>query len=366
MDPFLAERHRELFTHATAVAASLEHEEDPRQLVGWLAEAGLLAACVPSAYGGRGTVELRDLCVVRDALSYRSSLADTMFGMQGLGSFPVTLAGSDTQKQGLLPRVARGEAICAFAITEPEAGSDVSAVSTRATADGAGWRLDGEKCFISNAGIADSYVVFARTSEDKHRGLSAFLVTGDASGMTVEPTRLIAPHPIGVVRFAGTPAELLGEVGGGFALAMQTLDHFRTSVGASAVGMARRALDEAVARSRARKQFGKPLSEQQATQMALAEMRLDVEASRLLVYSAAHAADVAATARPLEAAMAKLHATEAAQRVIDRALQLHGGQGVVAGAVVERLYREVRALRIYEGTSEIQKLVIARHLLRNG
>jgi acyl-CoA dehydrogenase len=364
-NPFLEPRHEELAAHAATVAEGLEHEEDPRQLVAWLAEAGLLRACVPAAFGGRGSVELRELCVVRDALAYRSSLADTMFAMQGLGSYPVTLAGSDAQKSALLPRVAAGEAICAFAVTEPEAGSDVSSLSTRAVRGGdGGWHLDGVKCFISNAGIADSYVVFARTSDDKHRGLSAFLVEGGAPGLTVEPTRLIAPHPIGVVRLAGCPGALVGEEGGGFALAMQTLDHFRASVGAAALGMARRALDEAVSRARSRRQFGKLLAEFQATQMALAEMKLDVETSRLLVLQAAHAADTAAAARPLDAALAKLHATEAAQRVIDRSLQLHGGQGVVAGATVERLYREVRALRIYEGTSEIQKLVIARHLLR--
>jgi acyl-CoA dehydrogenase len=362
---FLDARHEALSAHAAKVAESLEHQEDPRQLVGWLAEAGLLAACVPSQFGGRGNVELRELCVIRDALAYRSSLADTMFAMQGLGSYPITLAGSDAQKHWLLPKVARGEAICAFAITEPEAGSDVSGVSTRAARAGDEWRIDGEKCFISNAGIADSYVVFARTSPDKHRGLSAFLVEGNAAGLSVEPVQLIAPHPIGIVRFSGCPAQLVGEEGGGFSLAMQTLDHFRASVGAAALGLARRALDEAIGRARSRKQFGKPLAEFQATQMALAEMRLDVETSRLLVLQAAHAADASGAARPLEAAMAKLHATEAAQRVIDRALQLHGGQGVVAGAVVERLYREVRALRIYEGTSEIQKLVIARHILRS-
>jgi acyl-CoA dehydrogenase len=368
--PFLESRHVDLAAQAARVAESLEREEDPRQLVGWLAESGLLGACVPAQFGGRGTVELRELCVVRDALAYRSSLADTMFAMQGLGSYPVTIAGSEAQKQRLLPRVVRGEAICAFAITEPEAGSDVSAVATRATKSGDAWQLEGEKCFISNAGIADSYVVFARTSDSpesgRHRGLSAFLVDGAAPQLRIEPTRLIAPHPIGVVRLFACPGELLGEEGGGFALAMQTLDHFRASVGAAALGMARRAFDEAVSRSQARKQFGRALAELQATQMALADMRLDVEAARLLVLSAAHATDTAAAARPLEAAMAKLYATEAAQRVIDRSLQLHGGQGVVAGAVVERLYREVRALRIYEGTSEIQKLVIARQILRTG
>jgi acyl-CoA dehydrogenase len=363
---FLDERHLELRRQAQAWAdgAQLEAIEDARRLVALIAGAGLCKACVPAAYGGlREKVELRDLCVVRAVLGYRSSLADTMFAMQGLGSYPVTLAGSETQKRALLPKVATGEAICAFAITEPEAGSDVSGVQTRARRDGDGWRLDGEKCFISNAGVASSYVVFARTSEDKHKGLSAFLVDGGAAGLSVEPIALIAPHPIGIVRFVGVRGELLGGEGDGFRLAMETLDFFRTSVGAAAVGMAARARDEAIARVKARRQFGKALAEFQATQLAVADMALDVAASTLLVLSAAHRVDVAGTAT-VDAAMAKLHATEAAQRVIDRAVQLFGGQGVVAGAIVERLYREVRALRIYEGTSEIQKLVIARSLLR--
>jgi acyl-CoA dehydrogenase len=365
--PFLDARHLELAQKAATLAKTLEHEEEPRRIVLELAHAGLLGACVPQEYGGRGNVELRELCVVRDALAYSSSLVDTMFAMQGLGSYPVTLAGSEAQKRALLPEVAAGRKVCAFAITEPEAGSDVSGVSTRAVRADGGWRIDGVKCFISNAGIADSYVVFARTSDDRHRGLSAFVVEASRSGISVEPMQLIAPHPIGIVRFDGCaiPGEaLLGEEGGGFALAMQTLDHFRASVGAAAVGLARRALDEALGRVRTRRQFGKALAEFQATQLALADMALDVETARLLVWQAAWATDTSGAARPLEAAMAKLHATEAAQRVIDRSLQLHGGQGVVSGVVVERLYREVRALRIYEGTSEIQKLVIARQLLR--
>jgi acyl-CoA dehydrogenase len=291
-----------------------------------------------------------------------------MFAMQGLGSYPVTLAGTKAQKGALLPEVAAGRAICAFAITEPEAGSDVSGVSTRAVRDGADYLLDGTKCFISNAGLATSYVVFARTSDDKHKGLSAFLVDGAANGLTIEPTELIAPHPIGVVRLRAlrVPASArLGEEGDGFRLAMETLDFFRTSVGAAALGMAARARDEAIARVKSRRQFGKTLAEHQATQLALADMAVDVATANLLVFSASHTID---TGRPgtMGAALAKLHATEAAQRVIDRAVQLFGGQGVVAGEITERLYREVRALRIYEGTSEIQKLVIARGLLRNG
>jgi acyl-CoA dehydrogenase len=346
---------------AREVAERLEHEEDPRKIVVELARAGLLDHVVPSE---NGRVSLADLCAIRHALAYRSALADTMFAMQGLGSYPVTLAGSAAQKGALLPRVARGEAICAFAITEPDAGSDVSAIATKARSDGDRWLLDGEKTFISNAGIADSYVVFARTGgEDRHRALTAFVVDGKAAGLAVEPIELIAPHPIGRVIFSSCEGQLLGDVGGGFSLAMRTLDQFRPSVGAAAAGMGRRALDEAMARVKSRKQFGKALAEFQATQIAIAEMALDLAAADLLIAQAAKRADAGERAT-LEAAMAKLHATEAAQRVIDRALQLHGGLGVVRGSVVERLYREVRALRIYEGTSEIQKLVIARELLR--
>jgi acyl-CoA dehydrogenase len=365
---FLEERHIELRyrTQAWVDSADLESEHEPRRIVDRLARHDLLQACVPAQYGGlRERVELRDLCVLRAVLGYRSSLVDTMFAMQGLGSYPVTLAGSEAQKAALLPRVAKGQTICAFAITELDAGSDVSSMKTRAVRDGDGWILDGEKCFISNAGVADSYVLFARTSDDRHHGISAFLI--DANGLTTTPTELIAPHPIGTVKLARVRvpgSALLGEEGEGFALAMSTLDFFRTSVGAAALGMAARALDEAKARVIARKQFGRPLADFQATQMALADMAVDVAAARLLVFSAAHRIDTSDGPGTVDAAMAKLYATEAAQRVIDRAVQLFGGQGVVAGCIVERLYREVRALRIYEGTSEIQKLVIGKALLK--
>jgi len=368
MSSFLEHRHLELRTEAKAFGAGAEAEHDPVKLVRGLGAAGLLRACVPSEFGGlRERIEVRDLVVARAALGYHSSLVDTMFAMQGLGSYPVTLAGSAAQRRALLPRVVSGEAICAFAITEPEAGSDVSGVKTRASRDGAGWVLDGEKCFISNAGLATDYVVFARTSDDKHRGLSAFLITADNPGLSVTPTELIAPHPIGTVHLRGARVQadaLVGEEGGGFALAMSTLDLFRTTVGAAALGMAARARDEAIARVKSRHQFGKPLAEFQLTQVAIAEMHVDVSAATLLVLSAAHKIDLTGQPAAIDAAMAKLFATEAAQRVIDRAVQLFGGAGVVAGCVVERLYREVRALRIYEGTSEIQKLVIARSLLR--
>jgi acyl-CoA dehydrogenase len=334
-----------------------------------LARHEVLMACVPAAQGGlRERVELRDLCVLRAVLAYRSSLADTMFALQGLGSYTVTLAGSDAQKQALLPGVVNGQTICAFAVTEPEAGSDVSAMRTRATRSGDEYVIDGVKCFISNAGIADSYVLFARTSENRHQGLSVFLVDSRANGLTIEPTELIAPHPIGTVRLKGvrvSASTRVGDEGQGFALAMATLDFFRTSVGAAALGMAARALDEARARVKARRQFGRPLADFQATQMALAEMAVDVQAAKLLVFAAAQTIDESTAPGTVEAAMAKLFATEAAQRVVDRAVQLFGGQGVVAGCIVERLYREVRALRIYEGTSEIQKLVIGKALLRS-
>jgi acyl-CoA dehydrogenase len=367
---FLEERHADLRyrTQAWVDASDLESEHDPRRIVERLARHDLLKACVPAQHGGlRERVELRDLCVLRAVLGYRSSLVDTMFAMQGLGSYPVTLAGTAAQQAALLPRVANGQTICAFAITEPDAGSDVSAMTTRAVRDGDHFRIDGEKCFISNAGFADSYVLFARTSDDRHRGISAFLLDGSSNGLTITPTELIAPHPIGTVKLSGVrvPASaLLGQEGEGFSLAMATLDFFRTSVGAAALGMATRALDEAKARVLARKQFGRPLADFQATQMALAEMAVDVAAARLLVFSAAHHIDTAGGPGTVDAAMAKLFATEAAQRVIDRAVQLFGGQGVVAGCIVERLYREVRALRIYEGTSEIQKLVIGKALLK--
>ncbi|HWE31158.1 MAG TPA: acyl-CoA dehydrogenase family protein [Polyangia bacterium] len=367
---FLEERHMTLRYRAQAWvdAADLEQDHDPRSIVDRLARHDLLKACVPAEYGGlRERVELRDLCALRAVLGYRSSFADTMFAMQGLGSYPVTLAGSDEQKRALLPSVANGQTICAFAITEPDAGSDVSAIATRAVRDGDHYVVHGTKCFISNAGVADSYVLFARTSDDRHRGLSAFILGGAANGLTITPIELIAPHPIGTLKLDGVriaASARLGAEGEGFALAMATLDFFRTSVGAAALGMAKRALDEAKARVLERRQFGRPLADFQATQMAIADMAVDVAAARLLVFSAAHHIDTSSGPGTLDAAMAKLYATEAAQRVIDRAVQLFGGQGVVAGCIVERLYREVRALRIYEGTSEIQKLVIGKALLK--
>ena len=377
---FLEPRHVKLAASTreslALVDAELASDHDPMRVLRRLSNLGLLRACVPHSHGGlRDQIELRDLVVLRMALAERSSLADSMFAMQGLGSYPVTRAGSEAQRKSLLPGAADGSLVCAFAITEPDAGSDVGAMRTRADRNGDEYVITGDKCFISNAGIAQRYVIFARTSEDKKRGLSAFLVEGDRLGLESEPMRLLGDHPIGklTMRELRVPiTALIGEEGDGLSLALTTLDFFRASVGAAAVGMAQRALDEAKSRVKQRRQFGRALAEFQATQLAVAEMAVDVSAARLLCLDAAEAIDLHMYAEPRsklpralgqKAAMAKLFATEAAQRTVDRALQLWGGAGLVEGEVVERLYREVRALRIYEGTSEIQKLVIAREEL---
>jgi acyl-CoA dehydrogenase len=292
--------------------------------------------------------------------------------MQGLGTGSITLAGSDELKARYLPRVACGEAIAAFALSEPEAGSDVAAMTTTATPDGPGHvRLDGAKTWISNGGIADHYVVFVRTGEAPGaRGLSAFMVDADTPGLTIaERIDVIAPHPLATLRFEGCRIPLSQRVGGpgeGFKVAMATLDVFRSTVGAAALGFARRALDEALNRASSRQLFGAPLGDLQMTQGALAEMATDVDTSALLVYRAAWTKDGGAPRVTREAAMAKMHATETAQSVIDKAMQIFGGLGVTKGVKVEELYREVRALRIYEGATEVQKIVIARELLKNG
>jgi acyl-CoA dehydrogenase len=371
-DPYLESRHRALAAIARRfgdahLRAAAEDEANPggrtRRLVGLLGQSKLLAAAVPAPFGA---LDVRSLVAVRETLAYFSSLCDTAFAMQGLGSHAVALAGSDAQRERWLRAVARGEVVCAFAVTEPSAGSDLAGVRTRAENDGTLWRLTGLKTFISNAGVARLYTVLARSSDAPgHKGLSMFLVDAEAGGLSVKPLETIAPHPLGEVRFDGTPALLLGQDGGGFALALRTLDTFRPSVGAAACGLGARALDEALSWTQTRRQFGRPLSDFQATRLALAEMHAELQGARLLVRHAAWRADLGAEGRGLDASVAKLSATETAQRVIDRALQLHGGTGVLRGSTVERLYREVRALRIYEGTSEIQKLVIARELLKS-
>ena len=311
----------------------------------------------------RPRIDSRALCLAREMLGYVSPRADSIFAVQGLGVHALLLAGSDAQRAEV-SGYARGAHIAAFALTEPEAGSDVASIQTRATPVADGYRLDGDKLFISNLGIADHATVIATTDPSLNSGgLTAFWVPLDAPGVTVKPLVAIAPHPIGALELRGVivPATArIGAAGQGMKLAMQTLDAFRVSVGAAAVGMARRALDEATRFVTQRVQFGKPLSEQPLVQAHLADMIVDLDAARLLVLRAAYKRDTSTERATTEVSIAKLGATEAAQRVIDRAVQLFGGRGVMAGAVVEHLYRAIRPLRIYEGTSEIQRTIIGK------
>ena len=345
-----------------------------RDFVGKLGADGWLRYCVPAAHGGaREHLDVRSLCLARETLSRTSGLADFAFAMQGLGSGPVSLFGSPTLKETYLPGVCAGRQVAAFALSEPEAGSDVAAISTTARPDGTDYVLNGAKTWISNAGIADYYVVFARTGEAcdprerSSRALSAFVVDAQTAGFRVsEKLQVLAPHPLGSLAFEDcrVPAsQMIGAPGQGFKIAMATLDVFRSTVGAAALGFGRRALEEATARARSRVAFGQPIAHFQLVQQKLADMAVDIDASALLVYRAAWAKDCAAERVTREAAMAKMFATEAAQRVVDAAVQLFGALGVVSGMTVERLYREVRALRIYEGTTEIQKLIIAGQVL---
>ncbi len=374
--PFFDEGHRALAAELRGWTGREVGEDEPadvdarcRELVRALGDAGWLRLVVAEADGGgRAALDVRSLCVARETLAYRSGLADFAFAMQGLGSGPISLFGTEEQRRRWLPAVRDGRAVAAFALSEADAGSDVTAMTTTARRVDGGYVLDGEKTWISNGGIADHYVVFARFPEAGERGFGAFLVEADAPGFRVgERIDVIAPHPLASLELDGcrVPARArIGAEGAGLKVALGTLDVFRSTVGAAALGFARRALDEAVAWARERSVFGKPLAEHQLTQARLAEMAVDVDASALLVYRAAWTRDMGAPRVTREAAMAKLHATEAAQRVIDGAVQLHGGRGVVSGAAVERLYREIRALRIYEGTSEVQKLVIAGQVLK--
>jgi acyl-CoA dehydrogenase len=345
-------------------------DREAGRLLGLLGRDGLLAYTVPQAYGGaHKRVQARDLCLIREQLARGSALADTMFAVQALGSYPIVLVGNAEQKARYLPPLARGDAIAAFALTEPDVGSDLASLKTSAVRHGRGYRLNGVKRFISNAGIADTYVVFASTDPEKRgKGISAFIVEAGTPGFFLkEKTALLSPHPIGTLAFencAVPESRRLGAEGEGLRIALGTLDLLRCTVGAAAVGLAKHALDEALAYSRKRRQFGRALAEFQATQMKLADMATELEAARLLVYRAASADDRDGEDLALKSSMAKLFATEAAQRIVDQAVQIHGGNGLVAGHPVERLYRDVRALRIYEGTSEIQKLVIAKNLLR--
>jgi acyl-CoA dehydrogenase len=341
-------------------------DERTRHYVNVMAKAGILNYAVPK----EAKLDIRALCLIRERLAYSSSLADLAFVMQGLGTYAISHAARDHIREFWLSRAAEGKAIAAFALTEPDAGSDVAAIQTSARLDGDSYVLNGRKRFISNAGIADFYTVFARTGtrEGGRAALSAFVVGARVPGFSVvERTALMAPHPIGEIQFENcrVPAEnIVGNEGDGFGLAMETLDTFRASVGAAACGMARRALDEAVHYASSRRQFGRLLAEHQLIQEKLADMVTELDAACLLVYRAAYLKDTGSGRVTREASEAKLYATEAAGRIIDNALQIHGGAGLVRGSVVERLYRDVRALRIYEGTSEIQKLVIASQLLK--
>ena len=371
--PFFDDGHRRLADELDQwCAAELKdtHGDDVdaecRALVRKLGEGGWLRYCVPAAYGGfHDTLDVRSLALIRETLARHSGLADFAFAMQGLGSGTITLFGSEAQKQAYLPAVARGEKIAAFALTEPASGSDVASMETTAEEADGGYVVTGAKTYISNGGIADYYVLFARTGEAPgSRGISAFIIDRGTEGLDdSERIKVIAPHPLATLRFdkMKLPADaLLGEGGKGFAQAMATLDIFRTTVGAAALGFARRALDEATRRALTRKLGQGTLADNPITQSKLAEMVLDVDTSALLIYRAAWLRDVMGKRNSREAALAKLHATDSAQSVIDKAVQMFGGLGVTHGVAVESLYREIRALRIYEGASEVQKVVIAR------
>jgi alkylation response protein AidB-like acyl-CoA dehydrogenase len=380
--PFFDAQHRafaeELDQWAYQAVADVEgseaaHDDVDATCVAWvraLGAAGWLRHCVPAGYGGAHD-PLRSLYLViaRETLARHSGLADFAFVMQGLGSGPIGLAGSEELKKRYLPRVGSGEAIAAFALTEPEAGSDVAAMALSARHAGDHYVLDGEKIWISNGGIADVYVVFARTGEAPGaRGISAFAVDAGTPGFEIaERLEVSAPHPLARLRFQACrvpAANLIGSSGEGFKIAMRNLDIFRSSVAAAALGFARRALDEALGRAKTRKMFGQTLGDFQLTQAALADMATEIDGAALLTYRAAWLRDVEGVATTREAAMAKMAATEGAQRVIDRAVQMFGGLGVGVGSVVERLYREIRPLRIYEGATEVQKLIIGRDLLK--
>jgi acyl-CoA dehydrogenase len=339
-----------------------------REYIAILAEAGVLRYAVADPGANIG---VRALCLIREALAYSSPLADVAFVMQGLGTYAISQAAPEHVRDFWLSRAAEGKSIAAFALTEPDAGSDVASIKTTAQRDGDSYVINGNKRFISNAGVADFYTVFARTGTDANGRavLSAFVVGAKLAGFRViERTSMLSAHPIGEIEFKDcrVPAEdLVGAEGDGFLLAMRTMDTFRASVGAAACGMARRALDEAVRYASSRKQFGRLLAEHQLIQEKLADMVTELDAARLLVYRAAHLKDTGSARVTREASEAKLFATEAASRIIDQSLQIHGATGLVRGSVVERLYRDIRALRIYEGTSEIQKLIIASQLLKD-
>ena len=375
--PFFEPRHRKLGDELERWCAdnlprrcSDDLDSECRTLVRALGAAGFLKLCVAQ---GDKRPDVRSLAIARESLAYNSALADFAFAMQGLGSGAISLFGTVEQKRQWLPRVASGEAIAAFAMTEPECGSDAANVQTSALRDGDEWVLVGEKSYISNGGIADFYLTFARTGEGEGaRGLSAFIVPADARGVSVEERiEVVAPHPLARLKYDNVriPAgAIVGEAGEGFRIGMETLNLFRVTVGAAALGMARRALDDALSWAKNRRLGSGTLADNAVTQARLADMALAVDASALLVYRAAWQQDQGGpegtTSNRRAAAMAKLHATESAQAVIDASVQMHGGAGVTKGVKVESLYRDIRALRIYEGASEVQRQIIARDLLK--
>lgn len=374
--PFFDDEHRRLADELDGWAArelgpavhGPDLDQSCRDIARRLGEAGWLRAVVPARFGGsRDTLDVRSLCLIRETLARHAPLADFVFALQGLGAGPVTLYGSDEQRRAILPAIAEGRHIAAFALSEREAGSDVAAMRTTAERSDGGYTLNGEKTWISNAGIADHYVVFCRFPEAGERGYAAFSVDASNPGLEVtERLETLAPHPLGTIALRNCRVErraLIGEAGKGLRVALGTLDVFRATVGAAALGFARRALDESTAHTRARQAFGGALSDLQLVQARLADMAVGIDASALLVYRAAWTRDQGAERITREAAMAKLFATETAQQVIDDAVQLLGAKGVAGGGVLEQLYREIRALRIYEGASDIQRLVIAGTLL---
>ena len=379
--PFFNGEHRELaarldqwaYDHLPTVTANEHHDLDStcKAIVKALGEAGFTTYAVPASAGGHhDKLDVRSLCLIRETLARHNALSDFAFAMQGLGSGPVSLFGSEAQQAGYLNAVAAGDKIAAFALSEPDAGSDVAGMSCRAQRDGDDWIINGTKTWISNAGIADFYTVFARTDDmGGAKGISCFIVEAGALGFEVtERIDLVAPHPLGTLTFTDCripAAQLVGTEGKGFAIAMATLDVFRSTVAAAALGMARRALDETLDYTAERNIYGGTLGELQLVQSKIGEMALGVDSSALMIYRAAWTKDCAAERVTREAAMAKYHATETAQQVIDAAVQLHGGKGVTKGYIVEALYRDIRALRIYEGASEVQTTIIARQTIAN-
>ncbi|WP_313137662.1 acyl-CoA dehydrogenase family protein [Paracoccus jeotgali] len=373
--PFLDDSHRELAAQvegwAAGALAGIDHADTDaacRALVAAMGEAGILTHSAIAPDQPEGRLDVRALCLIRETLARHDGLADFAFAMQGLGTGAISLFGTPAQQAEWLPKTRSGQAIAAFALTEPASGSDVANSTMTATRDGDDYVLKGEKTWISNGGIADVYTLFARTGEAPGaKGLSAFILPAGLPGFQItERLETIAPHPLATLRFddCRIPASaMLGQPGQGFRIAMSVLDVFRATVAAAALGFARRALDEALARVTSRQVQGAPLADLQMVQGHIADMALGIDASALLVYRAAWAKDMGATRVTREAAMAKLFSTEAAQKVIDSAVQLHGGDGVRSGEVVERLYREIRALRIYEGASDVQRVVIARQAL---